>query len=431
MKVAFVSQPFEYIKAPVESGSIPIWTYQVIQSWPEKSDKFTIFSNRFTDQATFETFQGVEYKRFSTSWDVFIARPLKLIEKLFRYPCPKSPFFSSIINYFGYGLQIALDLRKNDFDIVHIHNFSQFVPLIRFFNPHIKIVLHMHCEWLSQLDDRMIEHRVEKTDLVVGCSEYVINKIKQRFPKQAEKIYCVYNGVNLNVFSSQVQNIEKDDSNVIRLLYVGRVSPEKGIHILLDAFQILYKRHNNLELNIVGSAGSAPYEYMVLISDDPRVKGLAPFYQGWRKRDNYFSSLTSQLPPELGKNVKFVGAVPHSEVVNYYHRSDLLVNPSFTEAFGMSLVEAMACKVPVVATLTGGMIEIIEGNQGGLLVEVGDVNRMVDAISEIIENDKLRSSMVVSKLSDLEKYTWLVISEDLHHHYTKLLSKIDCASVTE
>lgn len=422
MKVAFVSQPFEYIKAPIESGSIPIWTYQVIKAWPDKHDQFTIYSNRFVDQSVAETIEGVEYKRFSTRWDLAFARPLKFIEKLLGYPRPKRPFFSSIINYFGYALQISLDLRKNDYDIVHVHNFSQFVPIIRYFNPRIKIVLHMHCEWLSQLDHKRIEHRIEKTDLVIGCSEFVINKVKQRFPEQAEKAYSVYNGVNLENFSSKSRNRIEGGSDNVRLLYVGRVSPEKGIHILLDAFLILRESLNNVQLDIVGSLGAAPYEYMVLISDDPKVRGLESFYHGLFKRDRYYSSLTNQLLSEVAENVNFVGAVPHSEVVKYYHQADVLVNPSFSEAFGMSLVEALACQVPIVASRIGGMIEIIEDSSGGFLVEAGDANMLADAISAVILNDDMEASFKPSKLNNLHKFTWLAISENLHRLYTRLLN---------
>ena len=74
---------------------------------------------------------------------------------------PKRPFFSSNFVALEYILPIALDLRRNQVDIVHLQNFSQFVPIIRAFNPRIKIVLHMRCEWLSLLDREMIEPRIQ------------------------------------------------------------------------------------------------------------------------------------------------------------------------------------------------------------------------------------------------------------------------------
>lgn len=59
---------------------------------------------------------------------------------------------------------------------------EEWVPIVRRCYPPAKIVLHMHCEWLTQLDQSMIDRRLGLTDMIIGCSEYVTQKIRRRFP---------------------------------------------------------------------------------------------------------------------------------------------------------------------------------------------------------------------------------------------------------
>ena len=83
---------------------------------------------------------------------------------------------------------------------MHIINFSQLVPLVRFLNPKAKIVLHMECEWLTQLDPALIGPRLEKTDLIIGCSHFVTDKIRERFPHLADNCQTVHNAVDPDKF---------------------------------------------------------------------------------------------------------------------------------------------------------------------------------------------------------------------------------------
>jgi len=132
----------------------------------------------------------VRYRRISTvvdEWFTFVSLALdklgrfslfKKIKAVVFFRNVKRPLFASKLFYLTYVLQVARDLKREKCDIVHLHNFFQFVPIIRAFNPKIKIVLHMHCEWLTQLDRTMIENRLRKVDLIIGCSEYITEKAR-------------------------------------------------------------------------------------------------------------------------------------------------------------------------------------------------------------------------------------------------------------
>ncbi len=421
MKIAFISQPFDYVKPPIRSGSINIWTNQIIKAFPANDEaQFIIYSPQYPGLSDFEQHESVQYRRIPTSLDSRLAKPVQIIENVLGFPRAKKPFFSSGFYYGRYIKRIALDIQKQNVDIAHIHNFSQFVPVIRKFNPDIKIVLHMHCEWLSQLDAKRIAERVAQTDLVIGCSEFITDQIGRRFPVYADRCKTIHNGVNLSAFQN-MNGIKSDAETSPRLLFVGRISPEKGLHTLVDAMETVLESCPDVELDIVGTPGNAPYEYMVLVSDVPEVNGLKRFYNRRLHRGDYLADLQARMSPEVAKHVHLVGSVPHDEIMTYYHNAAVLINPSLSEAFGMSLVEAMASQTPVIATQVGGMVGIVKDGETGLLIEMDSPADLAEAIGGLLKNDSSRRLMGEAGRKEVEKYAWEVIAANVINEYKSLV----------
>lgn len=420
MKIAFISQPFDYVKPPIQSGSINIWTNKIIEAFPSDGDhQFIVYSPQFPGLSDVETYEGVEYRRFPILLDSLLAKPIQLVENVLGFPRAKRPFFASPLYYGQFIKRIAINLQEQEADIVHIHNFSQFVPVIRRFNPGVKIVLHMHCEWLSQLDEKWMEERIAQADRVIGCSSYITDQVSKRFPAYANRCKTVLNGVDLTTFYKNTPDTNSGTSQ--RLLFVGRVSPEKGIHTLLDAMPYVLQSCPDIQLDIVGTPGSAPYEYIVLISDVPEVNNLKEFYDEWRHRGDYLADLRARMSPEVAEHVNFVGTVPHDEIATYYYNADILINPSLSEAFGMSLVEAMASRTPVIATRVGGMTSIVEDGETGLLVEMNNPSELAEAIVRLMKDDDLRQSMGRASQEAVGKYSWEVIAAAVVDEYRLLV----------
>jgi glycosyltransferase involved in cell wall biosynthesis len=296
-------------------------------------------------------------------------------------------------------------------------NFSQYVPLIRAFNTNAKFVLHMHCEWLTQLDASMIEGRLQQTDLVIGCSDYITNKIRIRFPEHADRCQTVFNGVDLARFAAKngTGAVQKDD--VKRLLFSGRISPEKGIHVLLDAFRQVIKHYPDSLLELAGAVGIAPMKFIVALSDEASVQALATLYEG----NDYLTQLKAKLSPDISNRVSFLGFVPHSHLVDNYRRADVLINPSLSEAFGMSLVEAMAVGTPVVAARVGGMVDIVEDGETGVLVEPGNAEALAEGIISIISNPELGKALGQAGQKRVQElFTWEQVTHNLARYYQSL-----------
>ena len=415
MKIAFLHQPINSINFLNQDSSLEIWTYKVASRLSKYCDVI-VYTRRDLGQKVCERYQGVEYKRISLGMD---AKLTGLIDDIDRYTLGfwglRAPLFNSSLYYFLYALQAAKDLSAEKCDIVHVHTFSQFIPIIRAFNPKIKIVLHMHCEWLTQFNPVIIESRLKKADLILGCSNYITNKIRRRFPQFADWCHTLFEGVDIEQFG--LSRHAKSERGTKRILFVGRVSPEKGVHVLLSAFQKVSKRYPQAELEIVGQLGSLRPQFNVGLDDVSAILDPALSFS-----KNYVSILKSMLPQSLLDHVCFVGPVPHTQLASYYQNADVFVFPSlWNEPFGMPIAEAMATGVPAIGTNGGGIPEIITHGKTGLLVKRGDASALAEAILCLLLDEEMRKSMgKTARKRAVELFSWNQTVEKLLHLYNSL-----------
>lgn len=380
-----------------------------------------VYVKRGHEQKVYERYQGVEYRRISLGMDNKLTGLINIVDRyLLGFGGLRAPLFNSSLYYFLYAVQAARDLSSEKCDIVHIHTFSQFIPIIRAFNPKIKIVLHMHCEWLTQFNPVIIESRLKKADLVLGCSNYITNKIRRRFPQFANRCQTLYNGVDVEQFDPCYQ--VKSEDNIKRILSVGRVSPEKGIHILLSAFQKVIEQYPQAELKIVGQQGSLFPQFNIGLNDLNAVLDPALSLS-----KNYVAIMKTCFHKIYPSHVSFVGSVPRKQLISYYQNADLFVFPSvWNEPFGMPIIEAMAAGVPVIGTKGGGIPEIITDGKTGLLVKRGDTSALAGAMLRLLSDEKLTKSIEkAAHKRVVELFTWDQTVKKLLHLYKTICSARD------
>jgi glycosyltransferase involved in cell wall biosynthesis len=276
----------------------------------------------------------------------------------------------------------------------------------------------MQCEWLNQLDATMLEPRLRHADLILGCSEYIAEKIRDRFPDHASRCFALVNGVDIDRFSPADDEVAADRGRL--LVFVGRVSPEKGIHVLLEAFTKVIDRHPDAHLEIIGPQVPAPREYILDLDRDPLVRALEPLF-----RRGYRQMVVEQLSTEVTERVTFVKNIPADEVIERYRRAALVVFPSvWNEPFGMPIVEAMACAIPVVTTRGGGIPEIVEHGKTGLLVDRGDSRGLAAAMIEILDRANAKEEMGRRGRSRaIERYSWLHVADGLLQRISEISSR--------
>lgn len=412
MKIAFVGQPWDKVALPSLSlsGSIVIWAHAVARRLV-RSAEVCICVPRARLQQKAEYYEEVLFRRFSVAPDRWLSKWRKRLAKGEAAPLPE---FMSDGYYRRYITTIARDLRKKKYDIVHIYNFPHFARTIRAFNPQIKIVLHMQCDWLIQFDAAEIQRRIGCADLIVGCSEYITEGIRRKFPVFANRCATIYNGADVNCFTpNSARPKTRSDSDRL-LLFVGRVSPEKGVHVLLDAFHTVVQQYPRARLAIAGYVGTTPWKFVFGDIDDPMAPRLAEFW-----KESYLARLQKRIAPSVANRVSFVGPMVQSRLVDYYRDADVLIVPSvWNEPFGMPLVEAMACGVPTVGTRGGGITEIIENGTTGLLVDRDDAPGLARAVLQLLQDDDARHQMgQAARQRAVALFSWDRVAENVLSRY--------------
>jgi glycosyltransferase involved in cell wall biosynthesis len=126
---------------------------------------------------------------------------------------------------------------------------------------------------------------------------------------------------------------------------------------------------------------------------------------------------------ELDVNLYLTGKIPVDRVSFYYNFCDVLVHPSAKEAAGNTIIEAMSCGKPVVATTTGGNPEIVDNGANGYLTAIDDHVAMAEKIDKILSDEKLRNEFSENaRYKVMEKFTWDKAIKNFEKMYAEVLS---------
>lgn len=192
------------------------------------------------------------------------------------------------------------------------------------------------------------------------------------------QIEVISNGVNTELF--RPEPIRKDPSQSLRLITVARLVRRKGVeHILKALAQINDK---SINLLVVGTGSDRLF----------------------------LKKLCAEL--KLDDAVDFFGYCPRAELNRLYNSADLFILPSRSESFGMAFAEAMACALPVIGTKTGGIVDLIDHGEGGILVEPANVEEIAQAILKMKNSPQMRLEMGrKNREKILRKYSWRSVAE--------------------
>jgi glycosyltransferase involved in cell wall biosynthesis len=419
LKVAFISEPWDTVDPPPVNWSGPILTYEIAKRLVASCDVL-VYSRKLAHLPRTKNYESIQFQYvplFADRRGGYRITHLPIVKSLIdgfkknAYRNIRRPSYAANLAFWSFIVSIALHLRSQYCDVIHIHQFSQFVPIVRALNPHAKIVLHMHTDWMNQFDPEFVKPRLEKCDLILGCSEFIANNIRKRFPELASRCDFLHNGVDIEHFSGD--NV----SGMKRILFVGRVSPEKGVHVLMDAFQIVLKSHPDAELVLAGPWRTAARRF-IDFADDPLVSGLAEYYEM-----DYLAFLKSKFKDDVAGRIRFLGPVEHRNLIDLYRNSTILTFPSvWNEPFGMPVIEAMSSNCAVVATRAGGIVEIIQEGNSGLLVERNNAEALANAILQILDHPDLRMKLVNGgRQRAVQDFSWEKIVSDLLDKYASIL----------
>ena len=401
---AFVSQPWAAVLPPSES--VAIGTREVARRLATEA-RVVVYARGAGDGVEVVHEDGVEFRLVPAELDW---RAMKAATPARWLATRRRPFFAGPFFHPVYFRAVARDVARTRPDLITVHNFSQVLPALRRAAPGAVRVLSMHCDWLAGLSRSMVERRLRSADLVLGCSDHVTRRVRERFPGVAAETR--YNGVDVERFAPTEARPPRT------ILFTGRLAPDKGVHVLCDAFRLVRRRVPDAALELVGPEAPVERDMQVALSDDPRVQALDRFYG-----KSYRAELHHRLGDDVGA-VRFTGGVPAADMPAAYARGTVAVLPSLEEAFGLPLVEAMASGLPTVATRVGGMPEVVADGETGLLVPPDDPDALADALVRLLADPLVAERLgAAGRARAVDRFSWDAAAERTLELYRPLLDR--------
>ena len=225
----------------------------------------------------------------------------------------------------------------------------------------------------------------DMVDAYISLTDFNKKKFEEAFPWCHEKIYTKPNFT----FDAFEIKCEKSELCNLNYIYVGRLSKEKGIEVLLRAFE-------KMPLQNLDVIGSGPLR----------------------------STIEGYISKHQMKNVHLYGQLTHDNTIKKMMNSKVLILPSTCyESFGMTIIEAFSCGIPAIGSRLGNIQEIISDRENGLLFSPGDENDLIKKIQFLEKNIQMYEKMSRGARSTFFKYYTEEENYYLLHEIYDIVSK--------
>jgi glycogen(starch) synthase len=293
-----------------------------------------------------------------------------------------------------------------EFDIIHAHDWLvAFSARALKFGLHLPLVATIHATEYGR--NQGLHNGLQRyiSDVewwltyeawkVIVCSNYMNNEVENIFQVPSDKIHVIPNGVELNGFKALDENFKRsnyasDDEKIV--FFIGRLVPEKGLHILLDAASKVIYHYPKAKFVIAGKGPSADY-----LRAKATILGM---------EDRCY----------------FTGYINDKVRNSLYRASDVAVFPSIYEPFGIVALEAMAAGVPVVVSDTGGLSEIVNHGMDGLKAIQGNAGSLANSILTLLKDKKLAMSLASNATEKVRnEFSWHTIADKTESVYNEVI----------
>ena len=290
---------------------------------------------------------------------------------------PPKPLFLRVLYE---QIILPILLRKNRIDIFHatanvlpflssrlsvlaIHDYSAFViPEL------IPSILRFYWKIVLKISAR-------RAHFIISVSQSEKRGIIKYLNVSKDKIKVIYHGNEQLLLKATSTEIEHKD-HVPYILWVGKIYAHKNLVRLLRAYsKLIEAKHIKHRLVVCGM-------------------------KAW----GYPSFVKTIEELGLEDKVIFKGYVPHDALKSIYAKASLFVFPSLTESFGLPILEAMSCRVPVITSNCGGMAEIAD--EAALLVDPYNVEEIAEAMYRILTDETLRATLIKKGFNRASQFSW-------------------------
>lgn len=319
-----------------------------------------------------------------------------LLKEITFHQVPSHFTFSGVLNTLSFIRETRKLVPNHEYDIVHSHerNYTQDIVTLHSFSyleglEKYSFFRKMDQKYLSlrSLLYLMLEKRQMKSPWLVSVSQAVSKDIKKYYGR-TDNIVTIPPGVDTDCFNPDTIKKHRDQArkenhlygDELAVLFVGSAFQRKGLD------RILPEISGNMRLFVVGSGDKLT-----------RYKKLVKKY-------------------DLEKKVVFTGMIKN--VKKYYALADIVVLPSLSEAFGMSILEGMACGLPVIVSANSGVSDLIEHNKNGLIM---DKDSSLHECLHLLNSQENRLRIGRNARETAKLYTWKRAGQSHEEFYKKNL----------
>ncbi len=296
----------------------------------------------------------------------------------------KKIYDRDLVRWLWINLVFPFNLKKNDV------LFSTFTEAPLLFNGKQIITVHdlmpislpaKHSVKLKFYYRKILPMLLQKSYAIIAVSETTKQEITDIFPKVSKKkIFVVYNGYDDSMFNTiydenGLNNFRAKYKLDKYILYVGRISKIKNVMLIIEAFSRIHE--------------SIPQDLLIVGRDE---SGIMPF------------ALEFIRQQKIEGRVKFIEYLDKSEIAPAYKGSEVYVNASLAEGFGLPAVEAMACGVPCILSDINAFREISGG--AACLFDPSDSKELAEKIMLLLSNNDLYESQKFKGLRRAEQFSW-------------------------
>ena len=312
-----------------------------------------------------------------------------------RFKTSKIPILRTV----SYYMKSLFVVKKINPDIVHVQTIFLALSglLIKKFLHKPYVVYGRGSDvYLSWRFKNLISKPILKNaDAIIALTEDMKRGIQKIWDRDA---FVVPNGIDLDRFENLSREefrkrLKIEEAEKI-IIFVGGLRPVKGVKYLIEAMKIIIDKNRNTKLFIVGDG----------------------------EEREYLENLVRNL--NLEKHINFIGQVPNEEVREYMAASNVFILPSLSEGFPVTVVEAMASGLPIVATNVRGLPEIVKDGENGFLVEPKNLEEIADKVLLLLKNEELRKRISKRNKEEVKKYSWKNIVEKLEDVYYECLPQM-------
>jgi glycosyltransferase involved in cell wall biosynthesis len=241
-----------------------------------------------------------------------------------------------------------------------------------------------------------VKFAVKQADRIITVSHNTRKDLLTLFDTDEDKIRVIYEGVSSDYHPIRDPDLLERLRRKYALpekfiLFVGTIEPRKNLVRLLEAFN-KFKKNKSAAYRLVIAGG-----------------------KGWLY-DDVFETVEKL---ELQQDVIFTGYIPESELPLMYNLSDLFIYPSLYEGFGLPLLEAMACGIPVISSRVSSVPEVA-GN-AALLIDPYDSDELTEAMSCVLEDRQVKERMIENGLMQTKEFTWEKTALETMNVYEELV----------